>query len=460
MTTSSCLTYPHSSTTRAEAEVDILSESVLKSEHGGGGKTPVEPLATILTALVFSAMAKQVSALVMDDLARQTDEKIVVCTVIVVVALYNFLMHEALRIGLRRNRLCGRSFTLEFHEKRTRLRSLVYSNDSSCYNVLRMYRNTFDRLCSMLDEIGGLKATKHMLVDEQVAMCLNILAHHAKNRVIQWNFGRSGSTISKYFHIVLKAIIRLNRVLYKSPTPIPEDSTDQRWKWFKNCLGALDGTHVKVRVDPNEQTRFRNRKGDVTINVLGVCSQDAQFIYVLSGWEGSAADSRVLKSAMSRPRGFKVPAGQYYLVDAGYSNAQGFLAPFRGQRYHLNEWREGRHPTNPRECFNMRHSAARNVIERCFGMLKNRWAILRSPSFYNVRTHNVIVIACCLLHNLIRRENAHDPLDDEIENLVPEPVEEPAEDDPTISTIESSETWTLFRENLAAEMFNDFRRGR
>ncbi|KAF7807194.1 hypothetical protein G2W53_039355 [Senna tora] len=257
----------------------------------------------------------------MDELARQTDEEILVCMVIAVVALYNFLMHEALRIGLRRNRLRGRSFTLEFHEKRTRLRSLVYSNDSSCYNVLRMYRNTFDRLCFMLDEIGGLKPTKHMLVDEQVAMCLNILAHHAKN---------------------------------------------------KNCLGALDGTHVKVRVDPNEQTRFRNRKGDVTINVLGVCSQDAQFIYVLSGWEGSAADSRVLKSALSRPRDFKVPAKQYYLVDTGYSNAQGFLAPFRGQRYHLNEWRECRHPTNPRECFNMRHSAARNVIERCFEMLKSR----------------------------------------------------------------------------------------
>ncbi|KAF7815179.1 protein ALP1-like [Senna tora] len=282
-----------------------------------------------------------------------------------------------------------RSFTLDFHNKRSRFRNLVYSNDNNCYNVLRMYRNTFDRLFSMLDEIGGLKPTKYMLVDEQVAMCLNILAHHAKNRVIQWNFGRSGSTISKYFNIVLKAIIRLNRVvLYKTPTAVPEDSTDQRWKWFKNCLRALDET------------------------------------------QGSAADSRVLESALNRPRGFKVPAERYYLVDAGYSIAEGFLAPFRGQRYHLNEWREGRHPTNPRECFNMRHSAARNLIERCFEMLKNRWAILRSPLYYPVKTHNLIVIACCLLHNLIRRENARDPLHDEVENLVPEPTEEPVQDDP------------------------------
>ncbi|TXG74232.1 hypothetical protein EZV62_002811 [Acer yangbiense] len=34
--------------------------------------------------------------------------------------------------------------------------------------------------------------------------------------------------------------------------------------------------------------------------------------------------------------------GYYYLVDAGYTNCMGFLAPFRGQRYHLSEWRNGR----------------------------------------------------------------------------------------------------------------------
>ena len=29
--------------------------------------------------------------------------------------------------------------------------------------------------------------------------------------------------------------------------------------------------------------------------------------------------------------------GYYYLVDACYTNYEGFLAPFRGQRYHLKE---------------------------------------------------------------------------------------------------------------------------
>ncbi|GJX59657.1 retrotransposon protein, putative, ty1-copia subclass [Tanacetum coccineum] len=46
--------------------------------------------------------------------------------------------------------------------------------------------------------------------------------------------------------------------------------------------------------------------------------------------EGSAADSRVLRDAISRPNGLKVTRGSYYLCDAGYTNGDGFLTPYRG----------------------------------------------------------------------------------------------------------------------------------
>lgn len=58
-----------------------------------------------------------------------------------------------------------------------------------------------------------------------------------------------------------------------------------------------------------DRPRFWTRKGQIATNVLGVCSQDMEFIYVLPGWEGSAADSRVLRDAISRPNGLKVPQG-------------------------------------------------------------------------------------------------------------------------------------------------------
>ena len=107
--------------------------------------------------------------------------------------------------------------------------------------------------------------------------------------------------------------------------------------------------------------------------------------------------------------------GQYYLVDAGYTNGPGFLAPYRGRRYHLADWRSGIAPTNHEEFFNMKHAQARNVIERTFGVLKMRWAILRDPSFYPVRTQGRIIIACCLLHNLIMREKIIDPIETEFD---------------------------------------------
>ena len=53
-----------------------------------------------------------------------------------------------------------------------------------------------------------------------------------------------------------------------------------------------------------DRPRFRTRKGQITTKVLGVCSQE---IYVLPGWEGSKADSRVLRDATSRPNRQKVP---------------------------------------------------------------------------------------------------------------------------------------------------------
>ncbi|XLR32251.1 hypothetical protein S83_060151, partial [Arachis hypogaea] len=59
-----------------------------------------------------------------------------------------------------------------------------------------------------------------------------------------------------------------------------------------NCLGALDGIHIKVNVLKADKPRYQNRKGDITTNVLGVVVPDMQFIYVLVSWEGSAANSR------------------------------------------------------------------------------------------------------------------------------------------------------------------------
>jgi hypothetical protein len=67
--------------------------------------------------------------------------------------------------------------------------------------------------------------------------------------------------------------------------------------------------------------------------------------------------------------------GKLYLVDAGYGAKPGFLPPFHGVWYHLNEW-DNNPVQNEKESFNHRHSSLRVSIERAFGSLKRRFKIL------------------------------------------------------------------------------------
>jgi DDE superfamily endonuclease len=130
-------------------------------------------------------------------------------------------------------------------------------------------------------------------------------------------------------------------VLVDFPTdnfPIPQRilSSNSFTPYFDGCIGALDGTHVPIHVPEVRRAAFRNRKGELSQNVLGVCTFDMQFLYVLAGWEGSASDSRIFEDALRK--GFTIPKDRYYLADAGYANCDALLVPYRGVRYHLREW--------------------------------------------------------------------------------------------------------------------------
>ncbi|WVZ98160.1 hypothetical protein U9M48_043629, partial [Paspalum notatum var. saurae] len=187
------------------------------------------------------------------------------------------------------------------------LNDIIYESDILCIQQLRMDRRCFWTLCSLVTEIGGLRDTRNVKVEEMVAMFLHVLAYDEKSRSIRTDYQRSQETISRHFNNVLRAVLKLWRVLLKRPQPIMENEPEERWKWFKNCLGALDGTYIKVRVPATDKPRYRSRKNEIATNVLGACAPDMQFTYVLAGWEGSTADARVLRDALQRPNGLNVP---------------------------------------------------------------------------------------------------------------------------------------------------------
>ncbi|KAI3465065.1 hypothetical protein Pfo_021728 [Paulownia fortunei] len=305
---------------------------------------------------------------------------------------------------------------------------------------MQIDRNAFAHLCFLLENVGGLDCTRHIQISEQVGIFLTVLAYHKKNRVAKFDFKRFGYTISKHLNVVLTTLLRLHTILIVNPEPVEDGCTNKRWKWFNCCLGALDDTYIKVRVPQTDKTQYRNKKRKITINILGVCDENIKFVYILS-------------DAISRPNGLRVPSGNYYQCDCGYTNDAGFLAPYRGVRYYLDEWDEGTSaPQNYRELSNLKHAKVCNVIERSFGLLKSRWTILRSNFYYLFKTQNCIIMVCCLLHNFIRTAMAIDPLETELPEYMHDQCSE--ENDNFVEQVKLSQLWTTWRDNLTMAIYD------
>ncbi|CAN0888323.1 hypothetical protein LINGRAHAP2_LOCUS15824 [Linum grandiflorum] len=64
-------------------------------------------------------------------------------------------------------------------------------NDRYSLHAIGMSKRVFQKLCKELVDIGGLKGTNNVEVDEMVVMFLHTLGHNVKNRILQQHFGRS-----------------------------------------------------------------------------------------------------------------------------------------------------------------------------------------------------------------------------------------------------------------------------
>ena len=252
----------------------------------------------------------------------------------------------------------------QYYIKTPRLSSIIHGGDrihemlyinhpDRVLHALRMTKPTFLKLKEFCEEHTALRngrlPGKGVSIEEKLAMFLYNVSNGVSNR-------RSGHTVSRCFHQVLDALLILHKQVVKLPgatQPLdPRIADDEKYfPYFQDCIGALDGTHVDAFIQSEAQPPYRNRKGDLTQNVLGVCTFDLQFSFVYAGWEGSAHDTRVLDDAFLRGE-FSVSPGKYYLGDAGYPNKAPCLTPYRGVRYHLREQAlASQRPSNSKELF-------------------------------------------------------------------------------------------------------------
>ncbi|KLO09058.1 hypothetical protein SCHPADRAFT_834482, partial [Schizopora paradoxa] len=99
---------------------------------------------------------------------------------------------------------------------------------------------------------GGFSHTKHISMDEQLAIFLRLCRDGDSSHTICEGFQRSPDTVSKIFHCLLD--ITTSKPFYTRYVRFPRDGhTPQKWRYskiffpfFEGCIGAIDGTHIEA----------------------------------------------------------------------------------------------------------------------------------------------------------------------------------------------------------------------
>ncbi|XP_022873699.1 uncharacterized protein LOC111392572 [Olea europaea var. sylvestris] len=327
----------------------------------------------------------------------------------------------------------------------------------TCFQEFRMYPPMFRHFVHVLRDRYGLENSTSIDMYEQVGMFLCILAHGKGYRQVQTLFGHSLHTVGHYFKRVLRAVSALAADMIR-----PHENYN-RGAGTQDCIGAIDGTHVRAVLPRRKRINFIGRKGVPTQNVLAACDFNLCFTFVLSGSMGPTHDSRILVRAVHSPDiHFSEPADRkYYLVDSGFAHRPGYMAPYKGSdvRYHFQEFHDHgggrRRFRNARERFNFHHSSCRNIIERAFGVLKQRWKILDRMPSYSYRAQIAVVVAAMGVHNFLRRNGeldegfhrAEEVDDEEVEVDLPDDEDEVAAEEDAVAN--ENATWTQLRDYIA-----------
>ncbi|KAH9105084.1 hypothetical protein LEN26_014870 [Aphanomyces euteiches] len=278
---------------------------------------------------------------------------------------------------------------------------VLNGNENTVVEMFRMPLETFRYLVRDVVSRGGLKPTRDVSTEEQVAMFLFFAGQNASSRALQCRFQRSGETISRHIRLVLLAMRRMCSTYIKLPSddaPVhPKIYNNPKFfPFFEDCRMAIDGTHILVTVPADMTSRFQSRKG-ITMN------------------EGTAGDGKLYEAALNL--GLKPEGSLFDILDAGFALTTKALTPYRGTRYHLKEFSRGsRKPQNKEDLFNLRHAKLRNVIERVFGILKKRFLVFPVICYsvaYDYPFQVDLVMVLCMLHNYIRLCGHHDDISNE-----------------------------------------------
>ncbi|KAK8934261.1 hypothetical protein KSP39_PZI014367 [Platanthera zijinensis] len=124
---------------------------------------------------------------------------------------------------------------------------------------LRMSKRIFVDLLRKLEVDHELQGSQRTSSGEVLGIKLYILAQGGSLRLTKERFQHSTETISRYFSAGLKSLLLLSvdviKPIDRQFRDIPaEIRYDPRYMpFFKDCVGAIDGTHVDARIPVEDQ---------------------------------------------------------------------------------------------------------------------------------------------------------------------------------------------------------------
>lgn len=220
----------------------------------------------------------------------------------------------------------------------------------------------------------------------------------------------SDVTVGKIVKETSKAILHALQTTHMTfPTTQEEVESIKRrfWeKWrFPNCVGCIDGKHVRIRNPRHSGSMFRNYKQYFSIVLQGVAGPDYKFIAVDVGAYGKESDGGIFSNSNLSERldkgalgtkciaalpGTNIKVPHVILGDEAYPLKTYLMRPFPG---------ENLDPTQ--RVFNKRLSKARQVIECTFGIMSSKWRLLQKGIEVEPDFVDLIVQCICLLHNIV-----------------------------------------------------------
>lgn len=219
---------------------------------------------------------------------------------------------------------------------------------------------------------------------------------------------------------------------------------------FPNCVGAIDGKHIRVIKPNNSGSLFYNYKHFFSVLLLAVCDSNYRFLYVDIGAYGKSSDSTVFKTSILYKKltenKLNIPGSRQLensnirtphviIGDEGFGIAPFLLRPYGGKFLSIKK-----------RVYNYRLSRARRFIECSFGILANKWRIFHRPLNVALPLAEDIIKACCILHNFVRERDGYN-FDDtlSVEGL----------EDMAVNSVQGGRTANGIRDDFANYFMNE-----